>query len=42
MVETAGRYFRAIREHAKEEGMNLFSQSPHFEDPKGTKPYVSE
>ena len=42
MVETAGKYFGAIRERDKEEWKRLFSESPHFEDPKGTKPYVSE
>ncbi len=42
MVETAGKYFGAIRENDKEEWKRLFSESPHFEDPKGTKPYVSE
>ena len=42
MVETAGKYFGAIRKHDKEEWTRLFSESPHFEDPKGTKPYVSE
>ena len=42
MRATTAKYFGAIREHAKEEWKGLFSESPHFEDPKGTKPYVSE
>ncbi len=42
MIETTAKYFDAIREHKKEDWKELFSDSPHFEDPKGTKPYVSE
>ncbi len=41
MAETTGKYFDAIREHGKEEWKSLFVESPHFEDPRGTKPYVS-
>ena len=41
MTATTNKYFDAIREHAKEEWKGLFSESPHFEDPRGTKPYVS-
>ena len=42
MTATTGRYFDAIRKHAKDEWKALFSESPHFEDPRGTKPYVSD
>ena len=42
MVETTNKYFDAIREHNKEDWKRLFSDTPHFEDPKGTKPYISE
>ena len=42
MTETTNKYFEAIREHNKEAWKELFSDSLHFEDPKGTKPYISE
>ena len=42
MTATTARYFDAIRDHAKDDWKALFSESPHFEDPRGTKPYVSE
>ena len=42
MTATTGKYFDAILEHRKEEWKGLFAESPHFEDPRGTKPYVSE
>ena len=42
MLETTSKYFDAIREHGKEEWKSLFSESPHFEDPRGTKPYISD
>ena len=42
MVETVDKYFDAIRKHEKEDWKKLFPDAPHFEDPKGTKPYVSE
>ena len=42
MAATAEKYFGAIREHEKEEWKALFAESPHFENPKGTKPYVTE
>ena len=35
-------YFAAIRDQDKGEWTGTFAQSPHFEDPKGTKPYISE
>ena len=36
------RYFAAIRDQDKGEWTGTFVESPHFEDPKGTKPYISE
>ena len=42
MTETTAAYFDAIRKHDKESWKKLFSDSPYFEDPQGTKPYVSE
>ena len=42
MTATTEKYFGAIRQHAKREWKGLFSERPHFEDPEGTKPYVSE
>ncbi len=42
MRATAEKYFGAIREDKKEEWKALFAESLHFEDPKGTKPYVTE
>ena len=42
MIETTRKYFDAIREHNKEDWKKLFSDTPYFEDPKGTKPYISE
>ena len=42
MTATTARYFDAIRDHAKDDWKALFAESPHFEDPRGTKPYVSE
>ena len=35
-------YFAAIRSHNKSDWTATFSKEPHFEDPKGTKPYISE
>ena len=35
-------YFAAIRTQNKGEWTATFSDNPHFEDPKGTKPYISE
>ena len=37
MTATTGRYFAAIREHAKDEWKALFSEPPHFED-RGVAP----
>ena len=42
MAEASKKYFDAIREQNKGAWKALFSDSPHFEDPKGTKPYISE
>lgn len=42
MTATAEKYFAAIREQKKEEWKALFAESLHFEDPRGTKPYVTE
>ncbi len=42
MRKTADRYFAAIQAHDKDEWRSLFVEHPHFEDPKGTKPYISE
>ncbi len=42
MTTTVDRYFEAIRDQEKEEWKALFAESLHFEDPRGTKPYVSE
>ena len=42
MTATTEKYFGAIRQHAKREWKGLFAEHPHFEDPEGTKPYVSE
>ena len=42
MKETTAKYFDTILEHQKEDWKALFFDSPHFEDPKGTKPYISE
>ena len=42
MTATVARYFDAIREQKKGDWKALFAESPHFEDPKGTKPYVTE
>ena len=42
MRKTADRYFGAIQAHDKDEWKSLFVEHPHFEDPKGTKPYISE
>ena len=42
MTATVDRYFEAIRDQEKEEWKALFAESLHFEDPRGTKPYVSE
>ena len=36
------RYFAAIRDQDKGAWTGTFVESPHFEDPKGTKPYISE
>lgn len=35
-------YFAAIRSQKKGDWTATFSGNPHFEDPKGTKPYISE
>ena len=42
MRATVEQYFDAIREHKKEEWKALFAESLHFEDPRGTKPYVTD
>lgn len=42
MKAAVEKYFDAIRRHAKSEWKELFCEHPHFEDPRGTKPYVSE
>ncbi len=42
MTATVERYFDAIREHDKGGWKALFTETPHFEAMKGTKPYVTE
>ena len=42
MTEAINGYFDSIVEQNKENWKNLFSDRLHFEDPKGTKPYISE
>ncbi|WP_420621939.1 nuclear transport factor 2 family protein [Candidatus Poriferisodalis sp.] len=43
LMNTAiGAYFEAIGDHDKERWKQLFADRFRFEDPKGTKPYVTE
>ncbi len=42
MTATVEKYFDAIREDEKEMWKELFTESPHFEAVRGTKPYVTE
>lgn len=42
MAQAIERYFTAIAAHDKEAWKSTFADRLHFEDPKGTKPYVSE
>ena len=42
MLRTLDRYFETLREGDRDAWTSLFSNPPHFEDPKGSRPAISK